>query len=85
MITKTSLNHPKVRREVIRATINVIRGYSVDHVRNSKGRAFIAIRAVPADNKCGSVLYAVDKNGRDVTEAVSAVIKEYIRQKREKV
>lgn len=84
MITKTSLKHPRVRREIIRSTVNVIRGYSVDHVRNSNGQAFIAIRAIPSENVCGSVLHAVDRNGRDVTSAVSAIVKEYIDQRKSK-
>lgn len=84
MITKTSLKHPRVRREIIRAVVNVIQGYSVDHVRNSSGQAFIAIRGIPADNACGSVMLAVDRNGRDVTSAVAAIVKEYINRRKSK-
>lgn len=67
MITTTSLKHPTVKRRIMRASINAMNGYSVDHVRDSSGRAFLAVRYIRERN----CFWVLDGNGRDVTEFVA--------------
>lgn len=71
MITTTSLKHPKVRRKIIAASVNAMNGYSVDHVRDASGRAYLAVRYIREANR----FWVVDGKGRDVTEAVSNALK----------
>ena len=65
MITCTSLKHPTVKREILRAVANVaFLGYSVDHIRDSSGKAYMAVRL-----RCGEVVIT-DSNHTNITETV---------------
>lgn len=70
MISVTSLTHPKVTDNLRVACFNVLRkGYSVDHVRNSKGRAYIAVR------RDRGFLVFTDRDGKDITRKVAKTLK----------
>lgn len=70
MITQTSLYHPKAVYKLRMACLNVMRkGYAVDHVRNRKGNAYIAVRRVRG------FLVFTDKNGKDITRTVARALK----------
>lgn len=71
MITSTSLKHPTVRRRIIRASVNAMNGYGVDHVRDSSGRAFLAVRYIKEAGR----FWVLDGKGRDVTHHVSTALK----------
>lgn len=69
MINQTSLKHPVTVQKIKSATLNCIRnGFSVDHVRNSNGQAFLAVRVH------NGIAQVTDIHGRDVTGIVAAVI-----------
>lgn len=70
MITSTSLKHPTVKRRIIKASVNAMNGYSVDHVRDSSGKAFLAVRYIRETNS----FWVLDGNGRNVTEMVSKAL-----------
>jgi hypothetical protein len=68
MLSTTSFKHPVTRARIMRASINVIsKGYSVDHVRNSNGQAYAAVRL---NEKTGRFI-VTDRQGRDITKQVA--------------
>jgi len=70
MITTTSLTHPTVANKLRVACFNVLRkGYSVDHVRNSQGRAYIAVR------KDRGFLVFTDRDNNEITRKVAKTLK----------
>lgn len=70
MLTVTSLQHPKVINSLRIACYNVLKlGYSVDHVRNKKGRAYIAVR------RYKGFLVFTDRNGKEITRMVAKTLK----------
>ena len=66
MINQTSLKQSIVRNKIIKASMNVIHnGYSVDHVTNRNGRAYMAIRYNQG------AISVTDRKGRDITKQVA--------------
>lgn len=80
MISSGTLAHSKVRESIFNACLNVYKsGYSVDHVTNRDGQAYIAIRK-GSDGK----IMATDRNGRDVSKPVREVIQAEVNRLRKK-
>lgn len=70
MLTKTSLTHPTTLNNLRKACYNVLKqSYSVDHVRNRQGNAYIAVR------RYKGFLVFLDRYGNDITRQVASVLK----------
>ena len=70
MISVTSLKHPTTLYKIRLACFHVMRkGYSVDHIRNRKGQAYIAVRRIRG------FLVFTDRHGNEITRKVAKAIK----------
>lgn len=71
MITVTSLKHPTMKRKIMQASKNVlIKRWSVDHVRNNKGQAILAIRYDDVTKK----FIVFDKDYKVMTDTVARAL-----------
>lgn len=70
MITVTTLKHPNTVANIRKACYNVLRkGYSVEHVRNGKGQAYIAVRYRDG------LLEFTDRHGNNITKQVAKSVR----------